>query len=308
VDCLSGEDEELCSELETNECSPSTEYRCKNGHCIPRDFFFDDIRDCLDGSDEIVSTYDICHVDMLWFCEDTTCDPYRDSWISGVSMSFSCGDGQCREMANVDILNDNSYGTLFKCGSGRDLLYTQRLFESKTECLEYLKCSFKFDLFERECRSKCQSKANCSNQISVKCANQSLISFPSKPIFDNHVFFVYELNKTRLWYINYLPSFICFDSIRCSQYKTTHKIDGRTCSPWEEFKKFHQNRSHADWRGIYITLQIIFEGCALPGKEDLIVRNNSIEKQNPISIERFSNSIQKIFLSYRIDGPERFKM
>ncbi|CAF0878112.1 unnamed protein product, partial [Didymodactylos carnosus] len=36
-----------------NQCVDSTQYRCRNGMCIERQFAFDDIYDCLDGSDEI---------------------------------------------------------------------------------------------------------------------------------------------------------------------------------------------------------------------------------------------------------------
>ena len=52
-DCLDGEDERDCEELEWNECSED-EYRCHNGQCIPMDFAWESLSsvDCLDGSDE----------------------------------------------------------------------------------------------------------------------------------------------------------------------------------------------------------------------------------------------------------------
>ena len=54
-DCINGEDEEFCEQLELNECDHD-EYRCQyGGQCIPLTFVNDGRAnvDCLDGSDEI---------------------------------------------------------------------------------------------------------------------------------------------------------------------------------------------------------------------------------------------------------------
>ncbi|CAF5025957.1 unnamed protein product, partial [Rotaria sp. Silwood1] len=53
LDCLDGEDEENCFELEVNECDEN-EYRCQNGQYIPKTFFHDNYYnpDCLDRTDE----------------------------------------------------------------------------------------------------------------------------------------------------------------------------------------------------------------------------------------------------------------
>ncbi|UJR34410.1 hypothetical protein I4U23_021817 [Adineta vaga] len=52
IQCMNGEDEEHCWQMETNECTDE-EFRCKNGQCISSIFLNDDIYipDCLDGSD-----------------------------------------------------------------------------------------------------------------------------------------------------------------------------------------------------------------------------------------------------------------
>jgi hypothetical protein len=55
VDCIDdGHDEELCWQLEINNCDDNTEFRCHNGLCIPLAFLHDDEinADCLDRSDE----------------------------------------------------------------------------------------------------------------------------------------------------------------------------------------------------------------------------------------------------------------
>jgi hypothetical protein len=272
VDCPSGEDEESCNELETNECEPLTEYRCKNGQCIPKDFFFDGTWDCLDKTDEIREYNEFCHINMLWYCEDSICDPYTNSLNpNGLSMSFTCGDGQCIDVAITDQSYSSDHASSFTCGSGRHILYTQRLFESTNECLEYVKCAFKFELFKEECQLICKMDLYCHLQIKLKCANQSLITFPLKPIFDNHVFLVYELNRTKAWDSSYIPSFICFDSKRCPQYKITHTIDGRTCSLMKEFGEAYLDRYYGVWQNVYVMLQTIFGGCSLPSKNCTIL-------------------------------------
>ncbi|CAF2896120.1 unnamed protein product [Rotaria sp. Silwood2] len=52
VDCLNGEDELNCWQMEINECR-SDEFRCTNGACIPEEFFRDLSTECADQSDEI---------------------------------------------------------------------------------------------------------------------------------------------------------------------------------------------------------------------------------------------------------------
>ncbi|CAF4008004.1 unnamed protein product [Rotaria sp. Silwood2] len=73
IQCPDGQDEERCHELEMNECDSLTEYRCQNGHCIPQEFFFDRIPDCLDKSDEtsqgLLSSNDSsCNHTSLFHC------------------------------------------------------------------------------------------------------------------------------------------------------------------------------------------------------------------------------------------------
>ena len=44
IDCLDdGADERNCDELDSNECTKD-EYRCRNGFCVPNDFFNDNLR------------------------------------------------------------------------------------------------------------------------------------------------------------------------------------------------------------------------------------------------------------------------
>ena len=148
---------------------------------------------------------------------------------------------------------------------GRDLLHTQRLFSSNEECLEHIKCTRNFHLFRTECKIKCISQYQCSIRISNVCTHRPYIIFPLKPIFDNHVFFISELNRTTSWFSNYIPSLICFDPKRCSQYQTTINLDGRACSTVDQFKDLHDLGNSTNWRNIYVALYAIFARCASPG-------------------------------------------
>ncbi|CAF1682387.1 unnamed protein product [Adineta ricciae] len=124
VDCLNGKDEEFCFELEMNECDPLTEYRCSNGLCISKNFFYDLIADCLDKSDEIVFYDRQCYNDVSWYCEDTTCNPYKLLQVTiSSSRPFSCGDGGCIEIARADPSSHLMRRPPFGCTNGRDMRF-----------------------------------------------------------------------------------------------------------------------------------------------------------------------------------------
>ncbi|UJR18683.1 hypothetical protein I4U23_005590 [Adineta vaga] len=96
-DCLNGEDERQCIQLEMNSCNSQIEFRCRNGLCIPRVFLFDGDFDCLDGSDERREFEDkFCYELAQFDCTERIC-PYN---------TYSCGDGQCIHWKdNIDYEN-----------------------------------------------------------------------------------------------------------------------------------------------------------------------------------------------------------
>jgi hypothetical protein len=94
MDCISGEDEQWCDQLDMTQCS-SDEYRCHYGsQCIPLTFAKDSRLsvDCLDGSDEIeVHTSYTVSVNM--YCTNVLTFRCQER-ISRYPWSFQCGDGQ----------------------------------------------------------------------------------------------------------------------------------------------------------------------------------------------------------------------
>ncbi|CAF4444442.1 unnamed protein product, partial [Adineta steineri] len=93
-DCINGEDEYMCDQLETTECN-SNEYRCHyGGQCISLVFLKDGrvSIDCLDGSDEAVEPRfqtsrinSYCSFISKFRCEEQ---------IGRYPGSFQCGDGE----------------------------------------------------------------------------------------------------------------------------------------------------------------------------------------------------------------------
>jgi hypothetical protein len=92
-DCINGEDEQWCDQLEMSECEEN-EYRCHyGGQCIPLTFDRDDgsHTDCLDSSDELdwYSNWP----DMKWNCWDKSIFECQEV-TSRYPYTFQCGDGQ----------------------------------------------------------------------------------------------------------------------------------------------------------------------------------------------------------------------
>jgi hypothetical protein len=94
MDCLNGEDEHWCDQLEMTTCAHD-EYRCHfGGQCIPLSFAKDSRRsmDCLDGSDEI-DTYMNYIALINTDCTDVSTFRCHER-IGRYPWSFQCGDGQ----------------------------------------------------------------------------------------------------------------------------------------------------------------------------------------------------------------------
>ncbi|CAF1516012.1 unnamed protein product, partial [Adineta steineri] len=89
VHCTDGQDEFNCHLLELNQCEYD-EFQCRNGMCVPKEFLFDAVFDCMDLSDEqeLPETYarfDLCRIETKLECDERVCR--KDQ--------FSCGNGLC---------------------------------------------------------------------------------------------------------------------------------------------------------------------------------------------------------------------
>ena len=89
IQCRNGADESSCHLLEFHKCEEN-EFQCRNGMCIPSEFVFDAMPDCMDLSDEqeleeINQRYYDCSKKASLDCDDRLCR--KDQ--------FSCGNGDC---------------------------------------------------------------------------------------------------------------------------------------------------------------------------------------------------------------------
>ncbi|CAF4427039.1 unnamed protein product, partial [Rotaria sp. Silwood2] len=95
VNCQNAADELDCHLLEFNKCN-TDEFQCRNGMCIPKEFLFDAVLDCMDLSDEqelsdIYQVYNRCPKMSTMECDERLCR--KDE--------FSCGDGQCIKWSSI---------------------------------------------------------------------------------------------------------------------------------------------------------------------------------------------------------------
>jgi hypothetical protein len=111
VHCDNEVDEAECYLLEFQNCA-FDEFQCRNSMCIPLEFLFDGVIDCMDVSDEqevmrkIQEILKTCPIKSTWECDERLCR--KDE--------FSCGDGQCIHWSNLIHHQD-------RCENTRDLAY-----------------------------------------------------------------------------------------------------------------------------------------------------------------------------------------
>jgi hypothetical protein len=237
-DCFDGEDERNCSIFESLECD--TNYRCLNGfHCIPKEFSFDFISDCTDGTDE--QFYSVCDSkNFLLECADAHC-----GWSS-----FSCGDGECIEFQFNSKDPDDEH-----CQNRRDWYYIQNLLiKSKSineTCWKSVLCLFGLENYFPSDIKECINKSD-------ECTELIRFPFTKYLYLDYYVYFIYKrerlINNSRI-IIN--PDYICFDDNQCSLLCSVNKTithDFQKCCPLEIKKTYKKS----EWQQLYNYIYDLF--------------------------------------------------
>ncbi|UJR17514.1 hypothetical protein I4U23_004409 [Adineta vaga] len=249
IDCSEGTDEENCFQLEINECDLINEFRCRNGLCIPNEFFNDEDSDCLDGSDETGSVYHPeCQFDFLnpsIICEERSCGLYE----------FSCADSNCLKHFPIQANR-----TLGDCLSGRDIKFRtnqfNRISDNYTEqCWESIieKIGFSDSFYIDD------NKLDYSDtRISNECP--PMILFPSAPVIYGHIRFIYFSNRTN-WFMNVAPDLICFNSIWCPSFEISAIIDNFTCI---HFTRLSFDERYQNWNDMILAIANLFRECSHP--------------------------------------------
>ncbi len=224
IDCVDAVDELQCSALELNQCDPNTEFRCRNGLCIPREMSFDNTDDCMDWSDEWYPFYEFL---VGTSGKDILCDNQRllmscDERVCGQNW-FACGDGVCEPFI----------WTRPQCRSKRDVHYVRNILASNgSGCWAFAICQLGFqDFFSDELTLKTCLDSSCE---------QDEFIFPAeKPIAHPFVSFIYKTNRSFEYPIT--PDFICYDPRACQMHfkPTTIKFGNRSCNLYHEIMSNH---------------------------------------------------------------------
>ena len=201
VDCLHGEDEKHCWQLEIHSCNED-EYRCFNGQCIPNEFYRDRdfVYDCLDRSDEyqrnIIEYLDLNQININCFMPEP---------------NFSNEDATCA-FSPVGVIK----ALTSSCVITRPFLLFATIFSVKPnsisdECWTAFKCIIGTSIpMDPLCRVLCSNEI-CDKIVNMTCPD--MINASSVPILLNHIFFVYK--KTDLKYGFYqVPQsiFVCYNN------------------------------------------------------------------------------------------------
>ena len=216
-DCMNGEDEQQCEQLEVNECSEG-EYRCHyGGQCIPSTLVEDGRTnvDCLDASDEIdagilyntIMMVSQCRTSPTFLCEECS---------SRYPHSFSCSDGQ--------FVPSSLIGSLIRsCFNGRDfeinrILITSNTHVSNIDCQQTLRCLIRIsNNVYTSCSLSISNDFNISHckSLSEHCFSE-WVSIPQQPILFGFFQFLYATNRSISEFeTNVLPDLVCFNPQRC---------------------------------------------------------------------------------------------
>ncbi|UJR11986.1 hypothetical protein I4U23_016164 [Adineta vaga] len=295
VDCVNGEDEELCYLLERNQCSENEFHCTKSKECIPEIFVkeLESSYDCLDGSDESgqygLPTGEICMRFPTFECEEIA---RRTSLYD-----FSCGDGQIIEQFIP------SFSPL--CKNLRDKQMTIAMFTSfdyisNLACRQYLICLIRRD--QINFLTYLQNETYC--QIPFEYCPSKWLVFPEYPMIYSFFQFVYLTNRSISPAIDDVtPDFVCFNATRCRKYLFCSidigMYNGLHCCHTMDI-------TNVKIIDMWYTLQNIFEEIFLGCFETIRNENtNSSNLRNINVTEYWINSNKKFSFSYFCDTFQR---
>ncbi|UJR17118.1 hypothetical protein I4U23_004014 [Adineta vaga] len=230
-DCMDGEDEQNCWQLEVNQCTYE-EYRCHNGQCIPMEFVRDAIgySDCFDQTDEPVKLIKPeCYLSPSFLCEKRT---YRS-----IALDFSCTDGEYTD-------------GLTTCNNGYSSFLTDDF------CSEAMRCLMDLGYVPGSFCIRCKH----SNCIKKNCP--ILFEFRAIPPIFGHIRLLFS--NTISWYdTNPLPLYLCYDDKLCENiFPDIEYIDNFTCHRLN-LSELGETRSYITFRGLVYLIKNRFRSCLL---------------------------------------------
>ena len=247
IDCADSIDEFYCQSLELNECDPETEYRCRQGNCIPLESAFDSYIDCSDASDEYRGLDNGNDV----YAPNFHCDDYElplcSEYFCG-SNAFPCGDGRCSHQLWTEPI----------CTTQDDVRFIQGILStSKSEresCWTFSICQLGFVHFFARLNPSICARSTCQQAMFFFPA-QYFIAHPS-------VRFIYQTRRN-LSSVRIQPDYVCFDTNKCTDHSWPIIIQmNQTCISW--FNLLNMTYSKSQWNELVISIRQIFARCSLP--------------------------------------------
>jgi hypothetical protein len=206
--CVNGEDEKDFETMELSDCDRETEYRCRNGLCIPRSFLLDRTLDCPDWYDEQVSIDNQFHLSEMCLRNPAIaeCEEHR----LGLNF-FECGDGQRIASRNI---SPNP------CSTHRHVFLLKALFRPYINEMLNNSCHIKMmhlfnilRLFDSRPDEIANRGATFSDDDDQICPD--LFFFPAGPFIFPFVRLLYNSSELE----NYIhPEFVCWNRSICPIY------------------------------------------------------------------------------------------
>ncbi|UJR29622.1 hypothetical protein I4U23_017170 [Adineta vaga] len=238
--------------------------------------------DCIDGSDEI---------ETFWDMDEGIPALERDNLICKYNSKFNCGDGECIDMHFPSTISD--------CNNKRDYMFNYLLdWHNPNDrqypyCFKLLVCAsadFYAVLYAKYCQNLCNDKQECRNRTLQKCG--SIFLAPSFPVWDNHVRLGYFSNQTVASRVSFEPQIVCYNASLCPFLISTLIVDNYTCIP---IKKLNLTHSTYVYR--------IFERC----RRSHWINNEDSCSESTIKCPNVNKCIPKRkILDGVIDCPDEF--
>jgi hypothetical protein len=230
VHCTNGIDEKNFVTMELSDCDAETEYRCRNGLCIPRIFLLDRTFDCPDWYDEQNSSKNKSTY-LHELCPSKTKTAKCEEFKLGLNF-FSCSDGQ---------RVTTRFGGGYSCSNLRNVFMLKTLFRPyinsslNDPCYLTIMCLFNVLCLFQPCPNGIEQHCEellSTNETTSLCSK--MFFFPPGPFIFPFVRLLYMPRK--LW-DTIFPDFVCWNGSICNIYShfSVFPYFGFDCVSAEEF-------------------------------------------------------------------------
>ena len=260
VHCIDGSDEANFVPMELNDCDAKTEYRCRNGLCIPRSFLLDRSLDCPDWYDEPQLSTEPginAHQSCLSTRASAACEEHR----IGLNF-FSCGNGEHISVRFHGAVNCSSFRHAFMLKALFRPYYD--LHDNNDVCHRMMFCLFEIIcLFEHCPNGHQQHCAQLLNDAEHKNCPKTFFFPPGPFVFP----FVRLLYQPRQVWDELIPDYICWNRSICDNYKEHSEItvDGFHCVLETEFRLHVLTLNMEDYllkiTQLILAIQVLFSQC-----------------------------------------------